>query len=251
MSIPRKSSETVPFVTTETMMEVDRLMAEVFGIQMIQMLENAGRNLTELARSMLKGNVEGKRIVVLVGAGNNGGGGMVAARHLHNGGARVTVIASFQEERLEGIPLQQWSILERMDVERILYSDSATPSCRSRIRKSAVVLDALVGYGLKGDPQGSTAELIRLANASRKRTISLDLPSGVEGTSGKPRNPSINAVKTLTLALPKEGLRTKQIKKKMGRLYVADIGVPPALYRKLKLEVPSMFGKSSIVELQT
>jgi NAD(P)H-hydrate epimerase len=79
----------IPFITTQQMVEVDRLMIEAYDIQLIQMMENAGRNLAELGRRMLGGDVRSKRIAVLCGAGNNGGGGMVAARHLHNWGADI------------------------------------------------------------------------------------------------------------------------------------------------------------------
>lgn len=66
------------------MKEVDRLMVEEFGIELIQMMENAGRDLAELARRFFHGTVRGRSIVVMCGIGNNGGGGLVAARHPHN-----------------------------------------------------------------------------------------------------------------------------------------------------------------------
>ncbi|MGQ9850748.1 MAG: NAD(P)H-hydrate epimerase, partial [Aggregatilineaceae bacterium] len=84
-----EDSPAIPAITTAQMAEVDRLMIEEYGILLIQMMENAGRNLAEQARRMLGGDLTDRRIVVLCGAGNNGGGGMVAARHLHNRGARV------------------------------------------------------------------------------------------------------------------------------------------------------------------
>lgn len=74
----------IPALTTVQMAEVDRLMIEEYGILLIQMMENAGRNLAEQARRMLGGGLAGHRIVVLCGRGHNGGGGMVAARHLHD-----------------------------------------------------------------------------------------------------------------------------------------------------------------------
>src|SRR3990172_4980158 len=84
----------VASVTTEQMVEVDRAMMEEYGISLVRMMENAGRNLAELARFKLGGRVEGKTVALLAGAGNNGGGGMVAARHLDNWGAQVIVFLS-------------------------------------------------------------------------------------------------------------------------------------------------------------
>ncbi len=82
----------VPFITTDQMREVDRAMIEDFGISLVQMMENAGRNLAQLARQrFLDGDPRGRRVVVLAGTGGNGGGGLVCARRLHNWGAEVEV----------------------------------------------------------------------------------------------------------------------------------------------------------------
>ena len=81
----------IPALSTEEMIEVDRLIIEEYGILLIQMMENAGRNLAELALKVLK-NSSQKRVVIFYGSGNNGGGGMVAARHFLNRGADVYLI---------------------------------------------------------------------------------------------------------------------------------------------------------------
>ena len=81
----------VPSITTDQMREVDRLMIEEFGIVLLQMMENAGRNLARLAAMQMEGP-SSRNVLVLAGRGNNGGGGMVAARHLTNMGYRVSVI---------------------------------------------------------------------------------------------------------------------------------------------------------------
>ncbi len=85
----------IPTVTTEQMREVDRAMVEDYGIDLLQMMENAGRNLAALARRrFLDGDVAGRRVIVLAGSGGNGGGGMVAARYLHNWGAEIDVLTT-------------------------------------------------------------------------------------------------------------------------------------------------------------
>jgi NAD(P)H-hydrate epimerase len=94
----------IPVLTTEQMIEVDRLMIEEYGILLIQMMENAGRNLAEQARRMVGGELTGRRIVVLCGRGNNGGGGMVAARHLNNRGAMVEVVLAGDPAGLKEVP---------------------------------------------------------------------------------------------------------------------------------------------------
>ncbi len=83
----------IPYITTDQMREVDRAMIETFNIELVQMMENAGRNLAQLARKrFLNGDPGGKTITVLAGTGGNGGGGMVGARHLHNWGAIIKLI---------------------------------------------------------------------------------------------------------------------------------------------------------------
>jgi len=78
-------SAKIPFITTDQMREVDRAMIEDYGISLVQMMENAGRNLAQLARSrFLQGDPTGRRVLVLAGKGGNGGGGMVCARLHHN-----------------------------------------------------------------------------------------------------------------------------------------------------------------------
>src|SRR5688500_7871036 len=106
----------LPVVTTDQMIEVDRLMIEEWGITLFQMMENAGRNFAELARRQLGGTVQGKRIAVLCGNGNNGAGGMTAARHLHNWGAHVAVLLTSSESQLKEAPAHQWRILKKLGI---------------------------------------------------------------------------------------------------------------------------------------
>ena len=98
-------------------------------------------------------------------------------------------------------------------------------------------------------PRGTAAEMIRWANKRSAPTLSLDIPSGLDTATGKVFDPAITATATLTLALPKQGLRTQH--KQVGELYLADISVPPALYeRALGLEVGPLFAESDIIRLQ-
>ncbi|MEK7325537.1 MAG: NAD(P)H-hydrate epimerase, partial [Chloroflexota bacterium] len=212
----------IPALTTAQMAEVDRLMIEEYGIMLIQMMENAGRNLAELARRMLDGQLAGRHIVVLCGAGNNGGGGMVAARHLHNRGANVEVKFVGGLARLKDVPAHQWRILQTMALAKNDDPD---------LGQADLIIDALIGYGLSGDPRGATAEWIVQANGSGRPILALDTPSGLDATSGAPGNPGIRARATLTLALPKTGLLKANARHFVGDLYLADIGVPPELYR--------------------
>ncbi len=233
-------SQDIPALTTAQMTEVDRLMIEEYGILLIQMMENAGRSLAEVARRMLNGQLVGRKIAVLSGAGNNGGGGMAAARHLHNRGADVRAKFVGAPERLKDIPAHQWRILQTMGLANNDDPDLA---------RADLIVDALIGYGLTGDPQGPVAEWIERANAANRPILSLDTPSGLDTTTGAPGQPCIRAAATLTLALPKTGLLALSAQPFAGDLYLADIGVPPELYRRLGLDVGPLFADDTLIRV--
>ncbi len=104
------------------------------------------------------------------------------------------------------------------------------------IRRSQVVVDALIGYSLRGAPRGRVADLIHLCNQHAAQVLSLDVPSGLDATTGKAPGQVVRPDRTLTLALPKTGLRALR-----GEIYLADIGIPPEVYQRLGLtfEFPS------------
>ena len=226
--------------TAEIIRELDRKTIQEVGIPGAVLMENAGRGLAELAQRLLGGQVEGRSIAVLCGAGNNGGGGLVAARHLHNWGAEVSVKLPFDPERLKDIPAHQWQILAGM---------SLTIISEPELEIADLIIDALIGYGLTGDPRQPVAGWIDRANSSGRPILALDAPSGLDTTSGVPGKPCIQAAATLTLALPKTGLMTPQAKPYVGDLYLADISVPPELYLHLGIEVPNLFATDRILKI--
>ena len=187
-------SAKIPFITTDQMREVDRAMIEDYGISLVQMMENAGRNLAQLARSrFLQGDPTGRRVLVLAGKGGNGGGGMVCARLLHNWGAEVQLWMTAPGRELAGVPLHQLGILERMGIPTIAAGESST------LPPADLLVDALIGYSLTGPPRGLAANLIDAANSHGAPILSLDVPSGVDTGTGAaagsaiPRNGYFNA----------------------------------------------------------
>ena len=250
MSVPMSQKckpEDIRYLTTDQMIEVDRAMIEDFKIELIQMMENAGRNLASLARErFLGGDPIGKRVVVLAGTGGNGGGALVAARRLHNWGVHVRVFVTKPAPDFTPVPAHQLDILTRMKVsvsQAVGVVEERTPD---------VILDGVIGYSLKGAPRGSASDLIRWANAQEAPILALDAPSGVDTTTGRVFDPAIRATATLTLALPKEGLRAPGVDEHVGELYLADISVPPSLYAEpaLGLEVGHVFSQSDVVRLR-
>ena len=112
-----------------------------------------------------------------------------------------------------------------------------------------VILDALIGYCLTGNPGGWTKQIIEPINVEQHRVIALDVPSGLEAPNGKVFESYIRASATLTLALPKTGMRNLEASKVMETLYLADIIVPYSLYKELDLQVPQIFAQNTIVDL--
>lgn len=241
---PTIDESEVSFITTEQMVEVDRAMIEDYGILLIQMMENAGRNLAHLARvRFLAGDPQGKTVAVLAGTGGNGGGALVCARRLANWDADVHVVLTRNDDRFKEVPGHQLRVLRAMG----LPIERHAPD----VQHFDLIVDGVIGYSLKGAPRGGASELITWANAQSAPTLSLDAPSGVDTTAGTAFEPSIRATATMTLALPKEGLRSPTVRTHVGELYLADIGVPPALYAAppLELEVGAIFAESDIVEV--
>ena len=226
--IPSVPSTRLDFLTTDQMIEVDRLMTDVLEIKLIQMMENAGRNLARLCVHRFLQDPESKKVVVLAGTGGNGGGAMVAARRLHQWGADVRVLTTKPDEAFAGVPAHQLGILRRLEIN---------VSCTDFPDDSFVadaILDGVIGYSLKGNPRGRAAELIEWTAKAKAPVLSLDVPSGVDSTEGVVRTPSVTATATMTLAAPKVGLSADQAQPNIGELYVADIGVPDWVYQQIE-----------------
>ena len=170
----------MPTVTAEEMHKIDELMVNHYGLQIIQMMENAGRNLAEFVREFLGTSLDSKKIVVVVGKGNNGGGGIVAARHLSNMGAQVTIL--LPKEPLNRIPKIQMEIINNFVIDCKTGDEALDFRFTSNIH---LVIDALIGYNLKGNPHGWTAAIIKIINCSNSPVVSLDLPSGLDATTGE------------------------------------------------------------------
>jgi NAD(P)H-hydrate epimerase len=148
---------------------------------------------------------------------------MVAARHLANWGVNVEVIVGTTKDKVKDVPLEQLHILEQMGIQ-ILSTDYA-------LRDYELLIDGLIGYGLEGNPRDRVAMIIKDANSSGRPILALDLPSGMNATTGEAYNPCIKATATLTLALPKTGFLAPGASPYVGDLYLADISIPRKVYQ--------------------
>jgi len=229
------------YLTAEEMAEADRVAIEDFGIDVLSLMENAGVGASNLARRMLGGSVVGRGVCCLVGRGNNGGDGLVAARHLHDWGARVKVLLGGERADLRDVPAKQLGIVDKMGIP--------IDGPEGDFGGAELLVDALLGYGSRGSPREPVAGMIRRANGSRIPILAVDIPSGLDATTGEPNEPCVVAKATVTFGLPKTGFLNPRAMKFVGDLYVADISMP----RKVYLGYPGGvidFGKDTLVRVR-
>ncbi len=240
----------VPSVGVDAMIAIDRLAIDAFGVSLLQMMEQAGSHLAEVVRVELGGDLRDRSVVVVAGPGNNGGGGLAAARHLHNRGAAVRVVLAGPALRLTGAGRHQLATLLEMGAACCVATyDLTDRELEAALAGADVVVDALLGYRGRGAPRGEVARLVGFIGRAGRPVVSLDLPTGVDADTGAVEGAVVPATATMTLALPTTGLLAAAEAGRTGTLYLADIGLPAALYARLGLDVGPLFATSRIVEL--
>lgn len=209
----------IELLTTVEMAEADRLTI-VGGMPGIALMENAGRAVADAACAVL----QGRRVVVVAGLGNNGGDGFVAARLLAERGHSVRVSLVGDEARLKGDAARA---AERWRGP----TELATPAT---LGDGDVIIDALFGAGLDRDVEGLSRAMIEAMNATTAPVIAIDLPSGVNGTTGASMGAAVNASHTVTFFRRKIGHLLLPGRLHCGAIQVADIGIPETVLDKIK-----------------
>jgi hydroxyethylthiazole kinase-like uncharacterized protein yjeF len=236
-----KSRGRFVYLTAEEMAEADRIATGEFGIDVLMLMENAGLQVGIMARKMLGGSVAGKRVSVVAGKGNNGGDGLVAARHLHNWGASVRVVRGEEGGGLRDVPAKQLAILEKVGVE--------VDGPPEGFDGAELLVDALLGYGSRGDPREPLAGLIRKVNSSGIPVLAVDIPSGLDATTGEPNEPCVVANATVTFGLLKTGFLNRGSRRFTGEIYLADISLPKPVYLRYGRD-PGRFGRKTLLKVR-
>jgi NAD(P)H-hydrate epimerase len=244
----------IPVLSAEQMQTVIRYMVEDYGLGNLQTLENAGRALAILGRKLLGGNLKSKKLIVLAGAGYCGAAGMVSARYLFNWGAEITVVMTRTIENLGNMAYNQHRLLRRLNIPVFPQTSLAPLRLLNDMRHSDMIFDAIIGWGLHAKLYGNEAFLVQVLRQTEANIVSLDYPSGlppdkIELNEEEFSNLCVKANATLAVALPKSGLIAEYATPFVGNLYLADIGVPPSLYKRLGLEVDSLFSLGEILQL--
>jgi NAD(P)H-hydrate epimerase len=196
-----------PVLTPAEMAEADR-RAIGSGTPEAVLVERAGTSVAAHARRML-GGTYGRRAVVVCGTGNNGADGRVAARVLRRGGVGVDV-------------------LELAAFDRAWFARA--------LARADLAIDAMFGTGFRGELDGDAAAVVRALTDARARVLAVDIPSGVDGTTGATRGAAVRADATLSFAALKTGLVFEPGRSLAGRVRVVDIGIAPGETRAHVLE---------------
>jgi ADP-dependent NAD(P)H-hydrate dehydratase / NAD(P)H-hydrate epimerase len=211
------------------MAELDRQTIEEIGIPGIVLMENAARGAAEFFLRVLP-DLPKRRIAVVAGAGNNAGDGFVLARLLHNQGATVHVVCLRAPDRLQGDALINFRILEKMNIPVVVWDeDKDFASQWHWIAESDAVIDAILGTGLKSQVQGLYRQVIEALNTLTTPVLAVDVPSGLDATTGKPLGVAVRAHATATFGFLKVGHVVDPGEEFSGKLHVVDIGIPPRL----------------------
>lgn len=247
---PQRKLSEVPLVGVEEMRELQRQALEEFHIDILQITENAARATATLVLAMFGGKAQGQRVLVLAGMGNNGAAGLAAVRQLTNLGFNVEPILGGVEEQLMPTARRQAEILRASGIHEFHDHDATEDSLRDHLLHADLIIDALVGYGFSGTPSGAGAAAAELAINSGRPILSLDVPSGVDASSGQLNPLSINASTTLCLDLPKKGLLEAVCRDAVGELYLADIGIPRVLHERRGLHMNGLFSEGPLVRIR-
>jgi NAD(P)H-hydrate epimerase len=232
-------------VTAKEMQQIDRTTIEKYGIAGTILMERAGLAVAQKINELFfkksaaeqRGKEKGRRktVIVLCGGGNNGGDGLVTARILHNQGKDVEVFLASSPGDLKGDALVNFKAAKKYGVRispvRKFLSDPIPP---------CIIVDALLGTGLKKDVRAPLSQVIRKVNELSLPVISVDIPSGISSDTGQIMGCAIKARATVTFGLPKRGHYLHPGAEYTGALYVEDIGFPGKLLvsEKIKVNLP-------------
>lgn len=222
----------VKLATAKQMRNVDREAEDIYGIPGILLMENAGMKVASHVME-IDSNFS-KNICIICGKGNNGGDGFTAAKHIYLKNRNITVFLLGSMESLKGDALVNYNIAYKMGIPiKPVNCEEDMAQLRDAVKKSDIVVDALLGTGIKGEVSGLCREVIDIINKYSSYVISVDIPSGVDADSGKILGAGVKADMTVTFVLPKIGLYAYPGANMAGRVFVEDISTPPDLIENL------------------
>ena len=221
-------------VTTEQIRQLDQLTI-ADGTPGEELMERAGYAVARTAVKFLKRH-DSHSALLFVGKGNNGGDAIVAARHLAAAGCQPTLVLLCRRQDLQGDPLLHFrKLVTGIPVFELPTLDELSSIVAEA--KPAVVVDGLLGTGLKDEVREPYATAIKVINGLHLPVIAIDIPSGLDADTGDVHGVCVRADTTVTMGLPKVGLLEPDAADLVGTVEVIDIGFPHRLVDELQTDV--------------
>jgi ADP-dependent NAD(P)H-hydrate dehydratase / NAD(P)H-hydrate epimerase len=222
-------------VTASEMAQMDRRTIEEIGIPGIVLMENAARGAAAFYREIIPDLLK-RRIVIVAGSGNNGGDGFVLARLFHEQGAAVTVVCLRPPEKIAGDALTNFKILGKLSVQIIIWDENKSFGSQFvHITESGVIIDAILGTGLSSEVRGLYRDVIEAINALGVPVLAVDVPSGLDASTGKILGTAIRAKATATFGLAKIGQLVEPGEEYVGQLKIVEIGIPSTVVKSCNI----------------
>ena len=218
-------------VTAAQMRQIDKDTIEGIGIPGIVLMETAG---SEIVRAIEQHYPTVQRIGIFVGKGNNGGDGLVIARQLAHAGREVNIFLVSPAESFTGEARTNLDIAKNLGLQ---IKEILTDTTSIDIYGSELLVDAILGTGLRGPVRESIANVINAINNLPTPILSVDLPSGLDADTGNPLGTCVQADKTVTIGLPKRGLLVHPGAEFAGKLEIVDIGFPKQIIDAQNIKV--------------
>ncbi|MGD0021148.1 MAG: NAD(P)H-hydrate dehydratase [Smithellaceae bacterium] len=219
--------------SAEEMRLMDRFAIEKLGIAEEILMENAGLAAINVLQNKI--GIKGRKFVIFCGTGNNGGDGLVVARLIHSHGGRALVFLLGDKNKFRGAAQTNMAIVDKLPIEVLKLENSA--AAKKDVAHCDMIIDAIFGTGLDRPVAGLSADVITLANKSKKKVLSLDIPSGVNGNTGEVMGVAVRADYTATFGLPKIGNMFYPGYELCGELFVNHISFPPSLTESNDLQI--------------
>ncbi len=212
--------------------QVDRYTIDMLGISGTQLMHKAG-GFVSLKSKLLLEHVPGSRVDIFCGTGNNGGDGLVAAGDLYDWGAHVSVWIAGDPQKITGDALHFYQKCQQMGLKISNLQSEEDLAKLENLHETDLIIDALLGTGIKGTVRGIIAKLIREINQIECPVLAVDIPSGINGDTGRICGVAVKARQTVSMGFLKRGLLFNEGRKYAGEVILADLNYPEESFQIL------------------
>ena len=217
-------------LTPDEMRVADRRAVDDVGLPSIILMESAGRAVAELSRDFVQEFEGGPiRIAIVAGPGNNGGDALVAARYLMQLGFEPDLYIAANRDDCNDLCRTQLEIMESLGASVSFLREQSPEFFRSGLNSAVLIIDGLLGTGSSGALREPYRTYVNEINSANRNVVAVDIPTGIDPTTGMVPGPAVTAAATVTMAAPKVGMLLYPAASYVGELWLAHIGIPPAI----------------------